>query len=304
MAGMGREWFEERGCVVREFGAPDDPFAGEGPPGEEGPRNEEGIPEREDEGRDSDPPAELSLTVPHRLDGAFSRGSAFRAYQSRLDARPASGRIESPVRLLTWIRPIDSSRTEKLANELQNLLSVKDVDPRTLSAIAQAVRDQATRGDLRNLYESLSPDLNSGSLFLLAQPTIRPRQPVRFCASVRGLPHWWDNDYYPYPPAVLWTGDATAEVLDELLADTSAPSPLREQMRSILVHQVPHHGAAACLSQQWIDTVVERRAPHSSVISAGRSSRYLHPSPEAVWRYHAAVVCEGSPPFETSLTWR
>jgi len=131
MAGMGREWFEERGCVVREFGAPDDPFAGEGPPGEEGPRNEEGIPEREDEGRDSDPPAELSLTVPHRLDGAFSRGSAFRAYQSRLDARPASGRIESPVRLLTWIRPIDSSRTEKLANELQNLLSVKDVDPRT-----------------------------------------------------------------------------------------------------------------------------------------------------------------------------
>jgi hypothetical protein len=303
IAAAAREWFEARGCIVHEIGGPgDDEALGRGPQdGEGGPVPEHGE-------RDSDPPEELRVTAPRRLPGAFVAGSAFRAYQSHLEAIPrsASGPIESPVRLLTWIRPIDPTQMIQLQSKLQARLFLELVDTQNLSAVVQTLRERVSRTDVQDLYKSLNSDLNSGSLFLLAQPTCSSRPAAGVFSNIRSRSQWRveaTGQRNSPAPSFLWTGDATSEVLEQLLSDSFAP--LRDPIGCAFVHQVPHHGSGGCLSQEWIDIITgDGSFPASSVISAGRNNRFHHPSPEAVLKYRSAVICEGGSAFEASLAWR
>lgn len=307
LAGSAREYFESRGSRVREVGGPED---GDLPPGGDEP---EGPPPWEaDEGdTDSPAPVELRLQTPRRFGSWSPQQSLVRASQSGLEALPRHGRPETPVRLLTWIRPVDESLVERTLETLRDRLAAQGLklDREDLSepekwrqngkALTEALRYVCTRSpqlSAGELYKALNADLNAGSLFLLVEPT-RPWHHRTW--SSYGTP-WPRRLAAPdaAPPAFLWTGDATREVLDELTLDALAA--LRRRLANVVVHQVPHHGAAACLSLPWLRVVGRGGA----VISCGRSNRFRHPSPEAVLRYGALVVQDGGRAFEASMAWR
>lgn len=323
LASGGRVWFESRGCVVHEIG---------GPPREENFPSEEDIPledfpeeHRQEplrepgiEDHDSAPPSQLQLRPPRPFPTALRNSSSFEAFQSQLDASRSSGYAESVVRLVTWVRPMSASLTRNLVKDMQKWIQSLDsslnsmnlvdtttgtIDTAALLSIVQAVSQKASRTEIKNIYEKLNPDLNATSLFLLAQPTI-PRTEYRFSMSLKHHDYFELEKLHP-GPAILWTGDAPAAVLEELLSD--AQDPLKESLSAVLVHQVPHHGSASSISLRWQEAIGNRWNRHNcpmSVISAGRSNRFGHPSPEIVWRSYSKVICEGSPPLETSWAWR
>lgn len=103
-------------------------------------------------------------------------------------------------------------------------------------------------------------------------------------------------------PAVLWTGDAPAMVLENFINE--ACPKLKEITRAVIIYQFPHHGSAGSVSPQWLDEIGKSFPLLMSVISAGRSNAFGHPSPEALWRLPAKMISEGSYPFEASFEWR
>lgn len=323
LASAGREWFESRGCLVHEIGGgqpPGEDIRPDDEPPPEGPRDSDPDRHREWDGDDHDayPPTQLRLDPPRRLSGALRSGSSFAAFYSRLNATSHAKHSEAPVRLLTWVRPIGASLTRTLMADLHKWLapiapslklgnlvdkSTARVNTGALLSIVEAVRQKASRTAIGDIYEKLNHDLNTSSLFLLAQPTCR-RSEYRFSMSLKHHDYFGVESLEP-GPAVLWTGDAPATLLEELLHDMLVP--LREPISAVAVHQVPHHGSASSMCSSWLREVGSRwnrRNCPMSVISSGRINHFRHPSPEVVWRFCSKVVCEGSAALEASWAWR
>jgi hypothetical protein len=234
-----------------------------------------------------------------------------------LEAISASQYSEAPVELLTWVRPITESKTRTMMKEMEKWLASIGLSTKLLDILSgdasristgdllvfiKAIADKANRAQARAIYLKLNSDLNAGSLFLMAHPT----QPAAlYRANFRAEPwrHFHTEVLQP-GPAVLWTGDAPAQVLHQFLRD--AKPRLTDVIQVAYMHQFPHHGSASSVSPRWLHAIGERwsKLYPMSVISAGRSNSFGHPSPEALWRCPSIAVSEGSPSFEASLEWR
>ena len=313
MAANGRQWFESRGCSVREVGNTEPPQADNEQHEERGPRDSE-----EWHGHDSARPDHVQLTPLARDSNTFKNTSRFRAFRSVLQGWDTKQRTESPVELLTWIHPMPDTNVQGLYGELTQWFTSEglsitpddlipkvggQVDPAQLLGLVRAIHNETSRSKLRTIYNRLNPGLNCGSLFLLARPTQEDRL-YRLSSSVIPCPFFAHRCKINLGPSVLWTGDAPTNVLEECLG--AANERLSQLLNSVLIHQFPHHGSRTSVSADWISSLGKHwsnRYP-MSVISAGRSNTFGHPSPEALWRCPSTVIHEGSPPFEASFEWR
>ncbi len=239
--------------------------------------------------------------------------SSFRVSGSYLDAT-GQRRTESPVRLIPWVRHMESSKIQSLTAEFDSWIRGLDkavssadllnqrtgeIDTAAMLRLLEVIRSNASRAAIREIYLKLADDINTLNLFLLAQPT-GPSSRYRLYLSGKRFDHSGDETLFP-GPAMLWTGDAPSSTLNELLDDACAS--LREPLSAVVMHQVPHHGSTSSLSLRWFNEIGEKWNNSnwpSSVISAGRSNLFSHPSPEIVWRIQCHVVTEGSPPFQAS----
>jgi hypothetical protein len=300
MAGSPAEWFAGRGSRVRQVGGADED---ELPGGEDEPRGEGGEGDHGwDEIRDDKPPIEIRVGKPRRLRRRPRRLPLRKESASPIEAVAHDGQTEAAVRLLTRVHPVDEATVRETLEEMRQrmardgLVLVLDtiLDRQSGSvnakALAEAIRRICKRRSqlaLGQLYGRLNHDLNRGSMFLVAEAIQK--------GGTRRLDPWWSGKG---GRAIVWTGDATQDALEEVLQ--SGSPEFRRALEGAVVHQVAHHGSGACLSLDWVKAM----AGAHSVISVGRSNTHHHPSPEVVALYDARVVYENSPPFEWSGMWR
>lgn len=313
LAAGARQWFESRGTIVREVGRP---------PGEEGSEEYPGPPSVnepeniDDNAADSDPPEGLRICQLRRLHDGFCKGADFLAYGALVEANSGTS-WNAEIELLTWIMPISEDEEDRMMRELNecfddiggsltftNLLTSdgKRVNTVALLEFVRALGDKLNRKQLRSIYSRLSGDLNVSSLFLMSRPI---QSGATYRAHFQRQPWgYFGSEQLPAGPGILWTGDAPKLVLQRFL--DVANDGLTNAIETAYIHQFPHHGSSSSILPQWLNRIGDHwNTPYPmSVISAGKSNQFKHPSPEALWRCPSIAVSEGSPPFEASLEWR
>ncbi len=267
------------------------------------------------------PPRSLRLSPLQRFPDAFSSQSFFQAFRSELDAVGHDGIsvAESPVELLAWVLPIGDDKTEVLLESMSHWLRMRgekitaedlldqvtnEVNTNALIFLVKRLGSKANRRQLRDIYLKLNRDLNASTLFLLAHPTQEDARLRIHYSSIYRLRYYDGDIICRFGPGVLWTGDAPAQVLGELLHDNT--HLLARWLEKVLFHQVAHHGSISSLFEPWVEHVGSRWKDEwcpTPVISCGRSNDFGHPSPRVLWEYGGEVVFEGSEAFEGSFEW-
>lgn len=340
LAANPTEWLEGHGVEeVEEVGGLDQ-GDGEGPPPPT-------IPEVPLEDMEAEPPGpdKISLGPLRPWQEAFERDSNLKASCSSLDAgNRTDGLFEHVLNLITWIKPLAPDKIDDSYQRIVDLLSDEtsdalreccgpgmneEIPEKDVADLVELICNKENKTKLMDLYKEFCGDLNSSSLFLMAQlaqlldipvssETLRSK--ITFLlddGSFIALPDWhnlssparneirkkWlrDIDYREWGsrfPALLWCGDAPTEILDEVMNDAS--DDLSKRLGATAFWQIPHHGSKYSFSRQFYDRIGTAKG----FISHGHSNNFGHPSPRVVRHTGADIVTELSIPLQYSITWR
>lgn len=172
-------WLQEREFgEVEEIGGPDQEDGEEPPP----PPEEE--PEGDFEEDDESPgPSRIILSPPQMWPEAFARGSDIKAARSTIRSS-GKGRLEHSVTLFTWTKPLQPDKVDDLYKRMADLLSGDasstlsnysrlrsnaEISGDDVMKLVQLISQKEGRKGLRRIYNEIDEDLNSTSMFLLAQ---------------------------------------------------------------------------------------------------------------------------------------
>lgn len=315
-----KAWLHSHGVqIVEEIGTPEDNDEGEYPPDLPPDKPEDG-----EKLSDPDQPTDIHLSNIHRWPGAFRYGNGRVITPVAKWAQASAGAVKQVplVLLVTWIKPQPEDIVERLRTEISQLLSQDtnslvenmlntstsiELDSHALWRLVQEIVHKHGRVKLRRLYRSLDHDLNSTSLFLLAQVISNNTQTAYPVAhqylgpwGSRLIDEWsWCAPRISYNkcPAMLWCGDAPATVLQEVL--NCAEDDLRNRLSHTVIWQVSHHGSAASFNRDFFDAA----AKPVSFVSYGLENRYGHPSEDVVQATGCRKVSEETSPFRASIQW-
>lgn len=343
LAANPRRWLEGRGVdEIKEVGRPEEE-GGEGPPTPT-------VPEGPQENIEEDPPGpdKIGLSLLRPWNGAFRRNSRLKASWSSLDAglNPDLRErtlFEHILILITWIKPLSLDEIDDLCQKVADLLSdeVSDVlkehcdlrmneeiSEKDVINLVKLICNKKNKARLMDMYKEFCGDLNSSSLFLMAQvaglkdipissktltnhitffsegPFLKPIDWHDLPLSLRDrIRRQWLGDIDPEKwlsmhPALLWCGDAPLEILDELMND--ALDDLSKRLEATNFWQIPHHGSQHSFNQRFYDKL----KPAKGFISYGLTNTFDHPSPRVVRHTGAEIVTELSKPLQFSITWK
>ena len=270
-------WFRSRGVhrVVGVQESPDDgapgPGDGDDPEGPErlrtGPKVDSGA---------GDP----------RVEGGTTMGSGIEVVDSGYRV-PISIRGRS----LNWtlvphVDPAPRERLDRFEAELRKTLGLSAEEPVTFARVADAMREKSERERLRECYDEIVPRgarrmHNRVSMSLYSGP-LRIEEAQDWRHRVLYGPDWHTGELSELYPELFWsceagavgwigTGDATLSVKKVRTAWKGTYRPYEDYVATLLL---PHHGS----KHNFHRDVLDFPYLEISAASAGRRSRYRHPS--------------------------
>jgi len=336
-----RKWLEGRGVhMVEEIGP--ELEGDDGPPTPMIPE----IPPEEDEG-EFQGPKEITLALLRMWRGAFGNSSDIMTAWSPIEALTNTrAGIEPLLTLITWVKPLQEDKINKVCQRVAELLSEtiskgaggelarycelresEEIPESNVMNLIWLICHKKEKDKLMNLYREFCNDLNSSSLFLMAQVT-----------QIRDLPFFSDislnqfsifrsgssspissSYWHRLPsstrrnvfqnvssdadeltemlPAFLWCGDAPTSVLNEVLSDAS--DRFSKRLNATRIWQIPHHGSLYSFNQQFYD----KMGLAKGYVSYGYTNDFGHPNPSVIRHTEPQAVTELTEPLNFSITW-
>jgi hypothetical protein len=220
-------------------------------------------------------------------------------------------RASTPVfRLVTWNRPPRHANAEKVCEEI--LKALGDGSRRIFEPLYDGAKKELTSKEISSLVRGISgkpgvvgrirdilrnrahSDPNSTSLFLLGH-----------ALPLRKMPWGWRCSTYTPPcranlekavPTILWTGDAPAAGLREVLRDASGE--LSRRLAYTSAWQIPHHGSVDSHCPEFYEAL----ASPIGYMTCALNDKY-HPSTRVSRDTKAEIVHEQSQPFLMHFEW-
>jgi len=230
--------------------------------------------------------------------------------------------------LIAWLRRIDDSDMAPLCDRIAPLVAPgirelldntpDDLSPDDVQRIIRLLRSETDSRNWRVLYNTLRRGQDTGSLFLMVQAAhVSETLWTAACPLKSGACTFLERlskeatgtclEWCPFVrrvqceksfPTVLWCGDASHDVLNDVLM--LAGDHLIKRLSFTSLWQIPNHGSASGLRPSFHKAI----SPAVGFISCGARSKLARPSLRVIWRTAAQIVTEESRPFIMSFLWR